>query len=742
MLKDPQKAKDLAVPIVQKFLEYDGGDRLSWATDCAKDNEFVHNVQWSVKDATALENDNQPVVVNNEISVARNRAVGQMTDNDPRWVATPRGDGDYKMVGDVSDLMSYIWDTSKCRMHFRKAVEDFEDNGIFILHTYFDPYDDMGRGEIKVIRVSPQLIRLDPKCTWRNAEDSRHIFLTDVLAESEILRKYPDFDFTGAVQFSGDMKQYGSGKIKDGQVFQATNKLMLERTYRVIDDYEKIKVDMFWVYDPTSNFEKVLDKRAYIEFAKQPAIILVRDKQEKVITEDAQVQQVFQILQQYGNIYHEMSDGTLASGIAEAGQQSVNPSGQMVFPIPNSTTQIHVVTMSQLLHEGKIKWQIVPADRIKRSLVIGEKLYRQMVMPISQYPFGITMLHHTDTPYPYGDARLARSVNEQINKINSIILAYNVNLSAMRVFFPKDSQDEKKLAEKFGKAGSQWFTYDPELGGIPVVMQMQQMSSSFFTQIDRLRNFIERIYGVYDFQEGAVENAPLTASGTAQIQESGRSRSRSKLQLIEEALNDIGYVIAEMIPSVYTERKLVHVLRPNTTKAKQVIFNQEVQDGNITRIQNDLTVNRYTIKMMSNSTLPSNRERRMATYLKLYELKAIKDPTPILKYSDLPDIEEIMQNESIINQAQQYIGQLEQTVKMLKGDLQTASREKVHSDQKVLLSKTKAELDALVAKASAGVQLGQARINDKVKDFKRKADEVINETKNSESSNSETQENM
>jgi hypothetical protein len=214
-----------------------------------------------------------------------------------------------------------------------------------------------------------------------------------------------------------------------------------------------------------------------------------------------------------------------------------------------------------------------------------------------------------------------------------------------------------------------------------------------------------------------------------QMDEAGQRRSASKLLLIEDALNDVAGVIAEMIPQVYTERKLIHVLASNSAKARQVVFNQEVIDGEIPRIMNNLTLNHYDIKMVSASTLHTNRNARLAFYMDMYRDQIIKNPTPILRLTDMPDIEEVIENEDLLKQAEQQMQQMQQNIKQLSGDLQTASREKVHADQKVLLAKFKTQLDKIIADANAGVLVGKQRINDKVKEFKNKVDDTLDEKK-------------
>ena len=737
----PGEAQNAAKEHIQLYELYDGSQHAAWSQDTAKDIEFVNNVQYTVDVINALTEENQPVTINNEIKPIRDQVVGQLTANNPRWICTPVESSDAKLAGDINDLMEYIWDSRgdlryNGHMHFRKAIEDFEDTGLFVLHAFFDPYADMGNGEIKLKRIIPGKWICDPTCELRNAQSADNQFLGDVLSESKIRSQYPDYDFKGAVPYSGDVRKYGTGSIQEGQVFQASF-LAGEKYYRVIDRYQRIKQDMFKVSDPNSNFEKILTKGEFKRFLQQPAILLVKNNnQEEAVTEEVRVQMILQAVIKSGNMFFLMSDGSERAGTEETARIEVDPSGQPVYPIIGSTTMDKVVDMGYLLENKFIQFNQVPVDRIKRSLVIGEKLYREVVLPISNYPFAVTMLHHTDNPYCYGDTRLARSVQEQINKISSLIVAYNINIANIKAFIPRDGTLKKQMQERWGKAGAQFFEFDPDVEQPPVVVQLTAMSTAFYEQIDRLRGLLQRIYGAYDFQEAQNVPAPQTALGTMQLDEMGLRRSKSKLQLIEQALNDLGSVIAEMIPFCYTERKLIRILKPNNNEYKTVIFNEEKTENDLVKIENDLTINRYDIKMMSSSTLPSNMATKFNIYLRMFELQAVRDPAPLIRLSGLPDAEEIIQNENLINQAQQTIAQLQDSVKMLKGDLQTAQREKVHADQKVQLAKTKSDLDGLTARANAAVIAGQKGIQYAINDFKRQASDTLTKIKNSETSKS------
>jgi len=708
---------------VDLFNHYESADKLSWNNNASNDIQFVNNAQWEIDIATSLEANNQPVVVNNEMKPARDQVVQQLTDNDPRWLALPRENSDAEVAGAVSDLGSYIWDASTTNMHFRKATEDFTDTGYFILHTYYDPDGDYGKGEIQICRINPLKFYPDPTSSWRNVDDGSNIFLSDEFSEDRINFMYPGFDLSDATEQSVTFFQQ-KNKNKEGQIFTPT-RLPNQKYYRVIDRYQRIKVMRNWVYDPNSNFEKVLDDEQFERFLKQPAVIIVKMGDQKVITEEDEVQKTLEMMRKYGEIFHYMSDNTIRSGVAGGGY--VNEQGQPVYPIPNSTVKVFPVTMQGLLSEGRIETKKVPVKRIKRTLVIGEKLYKEWTIPITKYPFGVTQLHHTDTPFPYGDARITKPIQEQINKIYSLIVAYNINITNVKVFVD-ETADKKELEERWGKAGAQFFSMDMENGKAPVVVQLQAMNSALYNQLDRLKFLIQRIYGVYEFQDGSTASAPQTKGGTAMLDEFGYRRSRSKLKLIEEALNYLGGVISEMIPYAYPKRKAIRILGANN-KLKETVFNDiQVDEYGKVKVVKDLTINRYDLKIESGSTLPTNQQMRFEQKIRLWELGLMRDPEPILRESGLADVEEIMQNESRLKEAEQIIQQMDSTIKELNGDMQTLQRENVHAEQKVIVEKFKTKLNAISSKLEQSQLLTQYRLGDLEKEKKKEVKET-SETK-------------
>ncbi len=699
-----KKAKQ-SVDLFDKFRK--NKDRVEWLKQIQEDVEFVNNVQLDDETKQALENANMPADAINVMKPTRDQVIQQLTDNDPRWSATAVENSDVKVAGDASDLLSYIWNGSKGKMRLRKAVEDLEDTGFFCMMAYYDPSKDWGKGDICVTDLDPAKLYLDPRTTWRNARNAPDIFVADIQSLSEIKKFYSNFDEKDAVEVPYNfLEAPKSGSIQEGQVFHS--EIMPDESfYLILDHYKKVVIKRYLVYDPISQYEELLDESDYIEYAKEVALIVNKLGEQLVVTDDQEIKRTLYNVQQYGNIYHYMMDGSIQSGV-ESPEVDVNGNSSM----PNSTIQVTQTNKGALLQEGLIKVEVKKVPRIQRRIIIGEKFYFEDILPISNYPFGITMLHHTRTPYPYGDARIAKPIQKQINKFHSLIVANTINSTNVKVFIPTGNAELKKqMEERWGKAGAQFFEFDAELGQPPIIVYPGQLPNALYAHIDRLTLHIQKIYGAYEFQDGQTSQAPQTKGGTLLMDEMGMRRSKSKRELIEEALNDVAEVIAEYFPYVYKYEKTVRIVEPNG-KGKVIEFNKKDETGKVVR---DLSANRYDFKIISGSTLPSNRWARFDVLSNAWERGMLKDPRPILQLLDIPNLDEILEREDMVANMQQQMGQMQEQIKQLSGQLQTKSREVIQAQEKVEVQKFASNLDKITNKAESAVVIGQRAIQDKIK---------------------------
>jgi outer membrane murein-binding lipoprotein Lpp len=111
-------------------------------------------------------------------------------------------------------------------------------------------------------------------------------------------------------------------------------------------------------------------------------------------------------------------------------------------------------------------------------------------------------------------------------------------------------------------------------------------------------------------------------------------------------------------------------------------------------IQNDITIGHYDVRIISGSTLPSNRVAEYNMYLEAFKMNLVDD-VEVLKKTEIFDKQGVLQRKGQMSQLQSYVQQLEAQVKKLSGDLQTAEREAVSSRKRTETEKFKTRLNEI-----------------------------------------------
>jgi hypothetical protein len=195
------------------------------------------------------------------------------------------------------------------------------------------------------------------------------------------------------------------------------------------------------------------------------------------------------------------------------------------------------------------------------------------------------------------------------------------------------------------------------------------------------------------FKSGAAD----TARGTYLLQEMGESRGRSKLRDIEGSLDVLGRCVYNFAKGHYSFKKTFRIVQPNNDITEFTVNNRLYDDKSkeLQSIDNDISLGQHDIRIVSGSTLPSNKMAEYNMYLDAYKLGLVDD-VEVLKKTEIYDKEGVLQRKGTMNQMQSYIKQLEQEVKKLRGDLQTSEREMINARKQTITQKFKSGLDSVM----------------------------------------------
>ena len=702
-------------PIVQETIDlYDtySEKRETWAQHAQEDREFRFGKQWTSEQEAKLKSRGQAPIVVNRIHPAVESAKALITSNRPSFRVSPREDSDNQTAQAINGLLEYIWQISDGEARLRTIVDDYYVTGIGWMLVYQDPMADMGKGEVKLKDVDPLDVYPDPNSRERNLDDAENIIISRLYTRKQAIRMEPMY----RKKINKASSDLGSDRpVTDGVDNGATSwpeeaNTMTDITFgdgdeyvRGYERYNKFLTEEYRVFEKFSGLEDLLEKQAMKEYLKKPAWVI----NGQIIAEPTKAKNMAQqLMQQYKQ--QMMQYQQMAMQSQQYGQQ---------MPQQPQQPQIEQITYKELIDQDQIDIIEIPVWRIKQTLVIGDKLLYQRVLPTEFYPIVCFINLHTRTPYPVSDVRMVKDLQTYINKIRSLIIAHATTSTNTKILVPEGSVDMKEFEEKWAQPGVA-IEYDPA-DGAPMPINPLPMPNELYKNEMDAKADIDHELGLYEMMMGNTAAAPDTYKATISLDEFGQRKIRSKLADIESGLRRVGQVTISFMQQLYTTQKIIQLIQPNSSMTEYAI-NKGIYDDKSSVIDtlNNITKGKYDVIVVAGSTLPTNRYAQLEIYMDAYK-NGIIDRVEVLKKTEIFDIEGVLKRTDETEQLKQQLQQLEQNNKDLTGDLQTREREIFHTKQQLEIEKFKNTLGKISNKAQAAESVYSQRVSDSERDISK-----------------------
>ena len=276
-----------------------------------------------------------------------------------------------------------------------------------------------------------------------------------------------------------------------------------------------------------------------------------------------------------------------------------------------------------------------------------------------------------------------------------------------------------------GRAGTSVIEFDAELGA-PIVAGPVPLPNELYKNEADAKYDLEYGFGIFELMQGSTANAPSTYRGTLVVDEFGQRRIKSRRDDVENFLNQAAKVAIPLMQQLYTEEKVIRLVQPNgTEKEERFNFYKEMDNEEVHK-WHDIGTGNYDIRVVSGSTLPTNRMALLATYQEMYQAGLI-DQVEVLKKSELVDVEGVLERAGQMKQMQQQMQAMAEELKQVKGDLQTATREELHAKKRLEVEKFSSGLDKVKNRAEAATTMYQTRLADVEQNLINSAREVESE---------------
>tara|TARA_R110000824_G_scaffold238388_2_gene427165 strand:- start:660 stop:2702 length:2043 start_codon:yes stop_codon:yes gene_type:complete len=631
-------------------------DRQAWELDARQDLDFYLGNHFTEFESQELQQRNQADVPMDRISPAVERLKSMLTSRPPVFTVVPREDSDASLAYLWREIMGFAWQNSEGDAQVKQAIHDYCVVGLGFLYTYIDYDSDFGKGDVKFSYLDPFRVYVPASSRDRFFSDADNIILSTILSEDQVLNLYPEL---------GVSVDPETGEEIDRLVDSIT-------TYSYDQDYpDAVNKSSINTYTPDT-------VRGYTDTNYKR----------------------FQILERFTKVkvpFYRLVD---------------NNTGQE-FIVDEADFRVFIEKNKKMLEMGQVDIVQVYQNRIKVTASIGEVVLYETVLNTDVYPIVPIANVWTQTPYPRSDVSRARPMQRLLNKLWSLALSHAQASAGLKLMVPLGSVENVAQLEKDWANPNAVIEVDSTQGE-PHYPAPQPLTGEFYRLIQQCEFYINFIFGIPEIMQGVGEQ-PQTARGTERLIALGSERPKSKLRDIEFSIKRLGKVMYNYAKTHYDVPKLLRLAQPNndiTETMAQVYSDKSKIVFDLKKEQHNLE--QHDVGIESGSTLPTSKYSELAVYMEAYQMGIVDQVEVLKKNPDIFDKDGILKRMNQRQQMQQQIQSMDETIKNLQGDLQTATRESISDRKRTEVEKFKSRLNEVESNASADRRINKNKLNDKV----------------------------
>ncbi len=234
----------------------------------AEDEEFYLGLQLTRAQKDYLVSVGQPPEANNKIRPAVEQVLSNVAGSSPEWDVRPTGKTDSEVAFVYNKLLDKIWYDSDGDRHFRTIVKDYTVKGLGFMYVYPDWQAEQGRGGVKIKRVAPENVYVDPNSTDPFFRDASSIILSDTSTKTSMKVMFPEHadEIEDAHEDYRD-DEYPTSKYNRDDIIRRSdvNDARQGKVRRYIR-WSKVSEEQILLTDKLTSRQKSFNKKEYDEF--------------------------------------------------------------------------------------------------------------------------------------------------------------------------------------------------------------------------------------------------------------------------------------------------------------------------------------------------------------------------------------------------------------------------------------------------------------------------------------------
>ena len=709
--------------IKELFNKSNSHTRIQWEYINQKGYDFSNDNQLTEEERVSLEQQGMPTFTINRITPVVEMLNFYATAQQPRWQAVGAEGSDVDTAAVFSDLADYIWYHSDGQSLYANAVNDAITKSIGYLMVTVDQNDDHGMGEVKIENPDPFDIFVDPKSRDIMFRDASYILVRKILPKSHLMKLFPE----QKRKIKNANSEYRSDEI---YTEKASGPLQKDFHYKDISESESINPedgDHDQLIEHFELFEKIKiaymnvfyrippDKEALEAIQKQVEVKMKEASQEMQVQLMEQQQEMQKAVQE-GKMLPERFQLEMQKAQQLMQQQLQTMQQEYMSELQAEASKIENIIISEKEYRMMIKNPdfenaVVEAikffgNRLRHTIVVGDKLIEEKVLPEKIQDFPIVPFHFkwTGTPFPISAVSPLVGKQMELNKAHQIMV-HNASLGSSLRWMHEEGSIDTDHWEQYSSSPGALLPIRP--GALPPTpVQPAPLSNAFFTIVQEGKGDMEYLAGIYGAMQGDVSAQHETYRGMLAMDEYGTRRVKQWMKnSIEPSLKQLGIIVKQFSQSVYTAHKVFRIVQPSAViEEREVEFNVPMYNdlGAVIGKFKDYATAKFDIRIVAGSTLPVNRWAYLDELKQLMQIGVIDD-IALLAETDIRNKEKIAQRKSMYSQLQGQLGNMESQLKDQAGTIETLERQLVQAGIKNKVMQAAVEINKQKEQVKANI---------------------------------------
>ena len=676
------------------YRKANGSNRKKWENVAQQAYEFFLGEQLTEEEQDALRSAGMPNFTINRITPVVEMMKFFATANTPRWQAVGAEGSDSDVAAVHADIADYCWYNSNGDSIYAQVIQDALVKGVGYMQVDVDPNQDRGLGEVIFKKVEPFDIYPDPTSRDFLFRDATYIMVRKDLPKEQVKKLFPDKvrQIKNANSDSAGENNYSDRDILESDiVFPADT---AGESWDSKGEEDTI-IDYYECYSK----EKVAFMNLFINLPPGPSEMESIERQVEVDLKDFEAEMMVQVEEkalqlsesvQKGEIIQERAELEIERARREAEESVEKQRIILINKLKEAESRIEnrVITKAEydiMIKDKTVAGTIVDAidfyeDRIRYTIVVGDKLLYNEILPIKDYPIIPFVYQYTGTPYPMSAVNPLVGKQQELNKAHQILI-HNANLASnLRWMYEEGSVPEEEW-EKYSSAPGALLKYRQGFAP-PTPVQPLPLNNAFYGITQNAKADMEYVAGVYSSMQGDTTQQHETFRGMLALDEYGTRRIKQWMQhSIEPALRQLGRLVMQFTQAVYTANKRFRIVQPSALQEQREseinipIYNDM---GEAIGKSMDYQNAKFDVTIVAGSTLPVNRWAYLEELKQLMQLGVVDD-IAVLAETDLRNKEGIAKRKSMYAQMQGQISQMEEAISDKDGTIETLSRQLVQA---------------------------------------------------------------